>query len=198
MSNRKRKNADMLPEVGQIERELFREKYKKRYKRVLRNTIFTIVIVAAFSVLVATLLLPVLQIYGNSMAPTLREGEIVISVKMRDCKAGDVVAFYYNNHILVKRVIALPGQWVSIDAEGNVYVDNEMLDEPYLTEKSFGESDLEYPYQVPENMLFVLGDHRETSVDSRNSAIGCVDQEEIVGKIIFVLWPFSEFGFIKK
>lgn len=198
MSNRKRKDVRTLPEVGQIEQELFREKYKKRYKRVLRNSIFTIVIVAAFSVLVATLLLPVLQIYGNSMSPTLREGEIVISVKTRDCKVGDVVAFYYNNHILVKRVIGLPGQWVSIDAEGNIYVDNEMLDEPYLSEKSFGESDLEYPYQVPEGMLFVLGDHRETSVDSRNSAIGCVDQEEVVGKIVFILWPFSEFGFIKR
>ena len=163
----------------------------------MRNTIFTLITVAAVAVLVAVLLLPVLRIYGTSMTPTLEENNIVVSLKGSDFKTGDVVAFYYNNKILVKRVIAQAGQWVNIDPDGTVYVDNVKIDEPYIDKKAFGECDIELPYQVPENRVFVMGDHRDVSVDSRNTSIGPIAEEQIVGRIIFNLWPLSEFGAVK-
>lgn len=186
-----------LPTMEQLTAELDREKYKKRYKRVLRSTIYTLVVVAAVAVLVATIWMPVLQIYGASMAPTLNEGDIVVSVKGSDFEPGDMVAFYLGNKILVKRCIALPSQWVDIDADGNVYVDGELLDEPYLTEKALGECDIKLPYQVPENRYFCMGDHRSTSVDSRSATVGCVSDEQIVGKIVFRVWPLPDFGTLR-
>ena len=186
-----------LPSLEQLTAELDREKYKRRYKRVLRSTIYTLIVVAAVAVLVATIWMPVLQIYGASMAPTLDEGDIVISVKGSDFAPGDLVAFYMGNKILVKRCIAGPGQWVDIDADGNVYVDGELLDEPYLTEKALGDCDIELPYQVPENRYFCMGDHRSTSVDSRSTTVGCVSDEQIVGKIVFRVWPLPNFGMLR-
>lgn len=185
------------PTVEQLKEELHRVKYKKRYKRVLRSTIYTLVVVAAFAVLVATIWMPVLQIYGASMTPTLEEGDIVVSVKGTDFKTGDLVCFYLGNKLLVKRYIAGPGQWVNIDADGNVYVDDRLLEEPYITEKALGDCNIELPYQVPDNRIFCLGDHRATSVDSRNTAVGCVSEEQIVGKIIFRVWPLGNFGTLK-
>lgn len=179
------------PEVSQLETELNRVKYKRRYQTVLKSTIYTLITVAAISVLVATLWLPVLQIYGNSMMPTLEDGEIVFSVKTSDFETGDVIAFYYNNKILVKRVIAGPGDWVDMDEDGTVYVNGEALEEPYLTERAYGDTDIELPYQVPDGRIFVMGDHRSTSVDSRNTAVGCVAQEQIVGKLILRVWPLN-------
>lgn len=193
----KRKADLKMPTIGQLEAELKREKHKRRYHTVLRSTIFTLVVVAAVAVLVATLWLPVLQIYGSSMTPTIKEGEIVFSVKHSDMKPGDIIAFYYNNKILVKRVICGAGDWVDIDEDGTVYVNNEELEEPYLKEKALGECDIEFPYQVPDGRVFVMGDHRSTSVDSRNTAIGCIAQEQIVGKIAFRIWPLSRFGSIR-
>ena len=190
----RKKTLGEMPSAEQLEAELKREKYKRRYHSVLRSTIYTLITVAAIAVLVATLWLPVLQIYGSSMTPTLRDGEIIFSVKTADLEPGDIVAFYYNNKILVKRVICGPGDWVNIDEDGTVYVNEVRLKEPYLAEKALGDCNIELPYQVPDGKIFVMGDHRSTSVDSRNTAVGCVAQEQIVGKIIFRIWPLNRIG----
>lgn len=187
---RKQKNID-IPELDVIEAELLRVKYKDRYRSALKGTIYTLVVVAAIAILVATLWLPFLRIYGTSMAPTLQDGEIICCVKTSDFDAGDIVAFYYNNKLLVKRVIGQPADWINIDEEGNVYVNEVLLDEPYLADKALGDGDLELPYQVPDGKLFVLGDHRSTSVDSRHSTVGCIAQEQIVGKIFVRIWPLD-------
>lgn len=190
-------SVETFPTTEELEQELHRVKYRSKYRAVLKSTVYTLITVAAIAVLVATLWLPVLQIYGTSMTPTLQKGDIILTVKTSDLKQGDIVAFYYNNKILVKRVIALPGEWVKIDSDGTVSVNDNVLEEPYIKEKSLGETDITYPYQVPDERIFVMGDHRATSVDSRNTAIGCVSQEQVVGKIIFRIWPPREIGKVK-
>ena len=197
MKNKKQNNySKPVPELEALERELAREKYKNRYGMVLRSTIYTLITVAAVAILISTLWMPVLQIYGSSMNETLQDGDIVLSVKDSNMHSGDIIAFYYNNKILVKRVIAQAGDWVNIDADGNVYVNDVLLPEPYITKKALGECDIELPYQVPENRVFVMGDHREVSVDSRSATVGCVAEEQIVGKLVFRAWPLSGFGSI--
>lgn len=160
------------------------------------STTAIMLVVAAISILVASLWIPVLSIHGASMTPTLYEGELVACLKTNDFKAGDIIAFYYNNKILVKRVIASAGQWVDIDSEGTVYLNGKELEEPYIQEKALGETNIDYPYQVPEDRYFVMGDHRDTSLDSRTKAIGTVAEEQVIGKLFFSLYPFSGFGAI--
>ena len=186
-----------IPEINELKAELSRVKYKTKYVNVLKSTIYTLVVVAAFAVLVATLWMPVLQIYGSSMTPTIDEGQIVISVKGKKFEQGDLVAFYIGNKLLVKRIIACPSDYVLVDENGTVFVNGTELYEPYVSEKSFGECDIEYPYQVPDSKYFLMGDHRETSVDSRVSVVGCIPEEQIVGKIVFRVWPVSDFGIIE-
>ena len=182
------------PSAAQLEAELKRIRYRSQYASVLKSTVYALVIVAAFAVLVATLWLPVLQIYGSSMNPTLYDGDILVSVKGSDFHRGDVVAFYYNNKILVKRVIGVQGDWIDMDKDGNVYVNDVEIDEPYVSGKSVGECNIELPYQVPDSRLFVMGDHRSVSVDSRSSSIGCVSDEQIVGKLVYQIWPLNKIG----
>ena len=185
------------PTVEQLEAEIKRVNHKKRYRTVLKSTVYTLITVAAIAVLVATLWLPVLQIYGSSMYPTLQDGEIIFSVKTAEFEPGYIVTFYFNNKILIKRVIAGPGDWVNMAEDGTVSVNGEVLEEPYLTETAYGDTDIELPYQVPDGKIFVMGDHRATSVDSRNTAVGCVAQEQVVGKILFRVWPLNQMGVVE-
>ena len=194
MSQRIKIQRRKLPTTRQIERELAEEKRRKRFRDTLRSTVFVLATVAAISILIATLVLPVMRIYGSSMKPTLDDGEIVVAIKVKDFSTGDIVAFYYNNKLLIKRVICGPGDWVNLTEDGTVYVNGVALDEPYLSEKSFGTCDLELPYQVPADQYFVMGDHRATSIDSRSTMVGCVSTEQVVGKIILRVWPLADFG----
>jgi len=185
------------PTLDQLKRELKRERYRRSYGMTLRSTVFSLVCVAAVAVLVATLYLPVLQTYGTSMAPTLDDGDIVVSLKTGKLETGDVVAFYYNNRILVKRVIAGSGDWVDIREDGTVFVNGQALDEPYVSEQSKGSCNIDLPYQVPDGRWFVMGDHRAVSVDSRDRAVGCVSEEQIVGRLTYRLWPLNRISPIK-
>lgn len=183
-----------LPTTEDLEEAVRRDRYYHRFRLTVRSTFLSLVVVAAVAVLVAVLFLPILRIYGKSMNGTLDSGDIVVSIKSTNMNTGDVIAFYYNNNILVKRVIANPGDWVDVDKEGNVYVNNAKLEEPYLDDKAYGETNIELPYQVPEGKIFVMGDNRSVSIDSRNTSIGCISEEQIVGKIVYRIWPLSQIG----
>ena len=183
-----------LPSTEDLREAYDKASYSVRLRQSILSTTNTLIVVAAIAILVAMLFLPVLRIYGQSMNNTLRSGELVVSIKGADFKTGDIIAFYYNNNILVKRVIANSGDWVDIDLDGNVYVNQKQIDEPYIREKSYGEPNIDFPYQVPEERVFVLGDNRAVSVDSRSTSVGCVTQEQIVGKIVFRIWPLNQLG----
>ena len=185
-----------IPSLDLLEAELEREQYKNSFGRMLRSTVFSLLVVAAIAVLIAVLLLPVLQISGTSMSPSLQDGDIVVSVNSSGYQIGDIIAFYYNNNILIKRVIASAGDWVNIDPDGNVYVNEQLLEEPYISEKALGDCDIRLPYQVPDGRCFVMGDHRATSVDSRNTAVGCVSNDKVIGKILFRVRPLREVGIV--
>lgn len=182
------------PTLEQLRGELKQIEYRQRYYRTLLSTAFTLVVVAAITVLIAMLWLPILEMYGTSMSPTLEEGDIVLSISTKEIERGQVVAFYYGNKLLVKRCIALPGETVSIDKDGNVFINGEYLDEPYAAEKTLGDCDLDFPFEVPQESYFVIGDHRATSLDSRNSVVGCIEFDSVVGRVFFRIWPLNHIG----
>ena len=190
MIHRKKKEVS-LPTKSQVETERKRYRRQKAYNKALRGTVYVLTIVAAVAVLIATLILPVLQIEGTSMEPTLSNGDIVLLAKTPRFERGALCGFTWNNKLLIKRVIGLPGDWIEIDTDGNIYINGEKLDEPYVQQKALGECDLEFPFQVPQEQYFVVGDMRESSIDSRNSLIGCIPKEQIVGKVFFRVWPFK-------
>ncbi len=194
MVRRKLKGFGSIPTAEQIEAEILREKYNQKYKQVLRSTVYSLVVVAAIAVLIATLAFPVLQISGSSMEPTLNDEEIVVLLKTGNLKKGELCCFSYQNKLLIKRIIGLPGDKINIDENGNVYVNDEPIDEPYVTDRALGECDIAFPCYVTDNHYFVLGDHRSTSIDSRSSVIGLVSEDYIVGKIFFRIWPFDRLG----
>ncbi len=192
------KTDDFLPTLDQLKAELARESYKGKYKRTLRSTLSVLIVTASVVVLLAFLIFPVFRIYGTSMSPTINEGEIVVSLKGSKFDCGDVIVLSFNNKLLVKRVIAGPGEWLDIDLDGNVYVNGKLIDEPYLREKAFGDCNISLPYQVPDGRYFVMGDNRATSQDSRNSVVGCIAEEQIIGRALLRLWPFDAFGLIER
>ena len=190
-----RKEISSLPTIKQVETERKRYRRQKAYNQALSGTIYVLTIVAAVAVLIATLVLPVLQIEGTSMEPTLVNGDVVLLTKTTSFDRGELCGFSWNNKLLIKRVIGVPGDWIEIDTDGTVYLNGEKLDEPYAEQLSVGECDLEFPYQVPQEQYFVLGDMRESSIDSRNTLIGCVKKDQIVGKVFFRIWPFKTIRF---
>ena len=197
MANQTRQ-SDLLPTMEQVEEERRRIRYRAAYRRALFETVEVLLLVAAAAVLISTLFLPVLQISGDSMEPTLSNNDIIVLVKTDRFQTGDLCSFSWNNRTLIKRVIGVSGDWIEIGADGTIYLNKEPLDEPYVTDKSLGECDLKFPYQVPEGALFLVGDHRETSIDSRSTVIGSVSREQVIGKVLFRVWPLSRFGSVNE
>ena len=190
-----KKGTVPLPTKKQVETERKRYRRQKAYNKALGGTIYVLTLMAAIAVLIATLVLPVLQIEGKSMEPTLVNGDIVLLTKTTTFDRGELCGFSWNNKLLIKRVIGISGDWIEIDTDGTVYLNGEKLDEPYAEQLAMGECDLEFPFQVPQGQYFVLGDMRESSIDSRNTLIGCVDKDQIVGKVFFRIWPFETVRF---
>ena len=191
------KRQQEFPSVELLQQELMKERYKRSYRKAVKSTLYSLLVVAALAVIITMLFMPVLQISGTSMSTTLEDGDVVLAIKKRGYVEGDVVGFYYNNVILIKRVIASSGDWVDIDEKGNVFVNGTILEEPYVTEKALGDCNISLPYQVPDGKCFLMGDHRATSVDSRNTAVGCISQELIIGKLLLRIWPFSAIGVVR-
>lgn len=198
--DKKTNKKNDIPNVKELENELTRVKKQRKFHGLLANTVYTLIVVASLAILVAVFFMPVLRIYGSSMEPTLIAGDIVVSVKTDDVKPGDIIAVYYGSKLLVKRVIAVEDQWINIDETGNIYINgqSEPLDEPYIKEKSAGELDIKFPYKVPVNTVFVLGDNRETSIDSRSGYVGSISKDEIVGKVLFRVWPLKRIKLLNR
>ncbi len=194
MALKRKKKELQFPTSGQIEKAIAKEQYSRKYKKVLKSTFSSLIVVAAIAVLIATLALPVLQIQGSSMEPTLHDEEIVVLLKTSKLTRGQLCCFSYQNKLLIKRIIGVPGDSIIIDTEGYVYVNGEKIDEPYVIDRAYGECDIEFPYYVTDGHYFILGDHRSTSIDSRSSVVGLVSSEQVVGKIFFRIWPLDKLG----
>ena len=188
----KSKHIVSMPSIEQVQAELIRINHRSKFKRTMISTISVLIVVAAVAVLISTLILPVVQVSGNSMEPTLTDGDILVTVRSDKIGYGDICCVSWQNKLLLKRIIGMPGDIINIDSNGNVYVNNVLTDEPYINEKSPGVSDIDFPFLVPDNKFFILGDRRESSVDSRNSAIGCIGKDQIVGHVLFKVWPLSD------
>lgn len=191
--SKKQSQEVWIPSMEEVERERERIGHRTQFKSVLRSTLYVLFGAIAVAIIFVTLLMPVLQVTGTSMEPTMENGQVVILWKTTNFKTGDLCGFYYQNKVLLKRVIGVPGDWVNIDEDGRVYVNDVLLDEPYVSKYTLGECDIQFPYQVPENKFFVLGDHREASIDSRSTVVGCIGEDQIVGRVVFRIWPLSEF-----
>ncbi len=185
-------------DLEKLRGELKRVEQRKRYRSALRGTLSMLIVVAAIAVLVSMIWFPVLRVFGDSMTPTITEGQVIVAAKGARFKTGDVIGFYYGNKLLIKRCIAGPGDWVNIDESGCVFVNDAAIDEPYISDKALGDCNIELPYQVPEGRYFVMGDNRSISVDSRNTTMGCIAEEHIVGRILLCIWPLSDFGIIRE
>ena len=188
MMNADEEKSSELPPVEQVAAERAKLDNKAKFRRILKSTVSALLVVAATAVLISMLFLPVIQVSGDSMQPTLNSGDVILLVKTKRFSTGELCCVSWQNKLLLKRVIGLPGDNINIDEKGNVFLNGELLDEPYVTDKSLGECDIDLPYTVPEGKLFVMGDQRETSVDSRSSAVGCIDYDQMVGRYLFRIW----------
>ena len=184
------------PSAEQIGALLRRVQRRREIFRSIGNILGVLVVIAAAVTLVFSLWLPALQVQRGSMAPTLNDGEVVVFITTGAVGRGDIVAFHNGNQILVKRVVAVAGDVVDIGGDGAVLLNGARLDEPYVSELSAGERTTELPCKVPDNQFFVLGDHRQTSIDSRNADIGTVRQDQIIGKALLRIWPLNAVGLI--
>lgn len=187
-----------VPTPDEVKLERKRIKHRAAYRKALRGTVYALLMVAALAVLISSLILPVMQISGESMTPTLSDGEIIVLLKIKNLKPGDLCSFTWNNRTLIKRIIAGPGDWVVIDEEGRVTVNDVPLEEPYVSEPGLGECDIEFPYQVPEDSYFAMGDKRSSSIDSRSTVIGCIHKDQIIGQVWLRVYPLKRIGLVDR
>lgn len=190
----KQKEPPKLPELGQLQVELELENRKWEARKALRSIVFVLLVVTAAAVVVAVLMFPILQVKRSSMGNTLQNGDVIVTMNTSNYQAGDVIAFYYNNTLMIKRIVAVSGDTVRINKKGDVSVNGKTLTEPYVTEKVRGDCTVEFPYEVPEGKFFVLNDQRDSAIDSRNATLGCVGGDQIVGKVLVRVWPFEAIG----
>lgn len=184
--------GQVFPSLAEIETEMSQTRSRGRYRQALKGTAGTVVVVAAIAVLIATIILPVIRITGTSMQPGFQPGDIVVAYKTKNFQQGDVCVFYFNNKLILKRVIGMGGDKIEIDEEGHVTVNDITLEEEdYISEYALGQCDIEFPYVVPPGEYFVLGDNRDNTEDSRFTNYGCIKQEEMVGKIFLRIWPLN-------
>ncbi len=185
-------NTQQLPTLEQLNAELKRTRYNRRYGAALRGTFLILALIAVSAIVASFVFLSVIRIQGSSMSPTLQSGDIVVALKSGTVQKGDLAAFYFNDRLLVKRAIANAGDEISILPNGTVSLNGAALNESYVAAPALGDCDIAFPYTVPPERLFVMGDERLLSLDSRHSAIGCVAPEQLVGRVFLRIWPLDQ------